>query len=438
MTDSSHRTSKNSGISWIGTIPSNWTISTVKKEYPFFTGGTPNSSDDRLYDGENVWVNISDMKTKKISDSARHISDLGVKSAAIPISPKGSLLYSFKLSVGNVAFADVDLYTNEAIATFVDNGINSLRFFYYCAPISIIHNANTNIYGAFLLNKHSIANAKLAMPPIQEQEAIATFLDYYCDIVDTIICYQHEIISKLKDLKQSIISEAVTKGLDPDVPMKDSGIQWIGEIPESWDVLRLRQIGKCQNGVSKPGDYFGTGSPFVTYSDVYNSISFSKSSGQVNSDELDRITYSVKRGDVFFTRTSETVDEIGLTSVCTETIPEATFSGFLIRVRCNENLLYPEFAKYYFRSEVVRAFFIRETNLVTRASLSQDLLKNLPVFLPPMHIQIEIANYLDDICNKMDDLIFYYTSLNESILSLKRSLIYEYVTGKKSVPKEAI
>lgn len=103
---------------------------------------------------------------------------------------------------------------------------------------------------------------------------------------------------------------------------KDSGVQWLGEIPRHWKTMRLGLLGECSNGVSKGGDYFGEGYPFVSYSDVYNNIELPhKVEGLANSTDEDRQRYSVEYGDVFFTRTSETIQEIGFSSTCLKTIP---------------------------------------------------------------------------------------------------------------------
>ena len=233
------RAMKGSGIEWIGEIPADWEVSTIKREYVFQTGWTPDTTHEEYFVGENIWINISDMKSKVVYDSEKHISDEAVRLASMNISPKGSLLYAFKLSVGAVSFCGIDMYTNEAIATFLP-GKNNLRFLYYTAPIFIIKNANENIYGAKLLNQKLIRNAKIVIPPLEVQKRIADYLDHKCSQIDTIIARQQEVIEKLKAYKLSVITEAVTKGLNPNVPMKDSGVEWIGEIPEHWKMVRLK------------------------------------------------------------------------------------------------------------------------------------------------------------------------------------------------------
>lgn len=157
------------------------------------------------------------------------------------ISPKGSLLYSFKLSVGSVSFAQQDMYTNEAIASFLSSSKLPLEYLFYSLPIFVIQNASTNIYGARILNQELIKNAFLLEPSYEEAEKIANFLDHETTKIDTLITKQEKLIELLKEKRQAVISHAVTKGLNPDAPMKDSGVAWLGEVPEHWGVAAIKR-----------------------------------------------------------------------------------------------------------------------------------------------------------------------------------------------------
>ena len=196
-------------------------------------------------------------------------------------------------------------------------------------------------------------------------------------------------------------------------------------------VRRLRFLGSLQNGISKSSDEFGFGYPFVSYGDVYKNIELPKEvKGLVNSSIQDRKIYSVEEGDVLFTRTSETVEEIGFASTCLEEIKDATFAGFLIRFRPNSNRLFKGFSKYYFRCDLNRKFFVKEMNLVTRASLSQNLLNNLSVLLPSYEEQKEIYLALELNVNSINDGISKIRYQIEKLKEAKQSLISEAVTGK--------
>lgn len=272
------------------------------------------------------------------------------------------------------------------------------------------------------------------VPDITTQKKIGVILDEKSTQIDTLIANQEAQIEKLKQYKQSLITEVVTKGLNPDAEMKDSGIDILGKIPKQWKVSRVKNIGHTQNGISKGGEFFGSGYPFVSYGDVYKHFELpSKVVGLVESTIEEQKSYSVEEGDIFFTRTSETIEEVGFSSVCTNTIENATFAGFLIRLRPFNDDLITGYAKYYFRGDHIRKFITKEMNIVTRASLGQSLLKSMFVLVPPKDEQEQISKYLDKTCGQIDMLINIKQKKITKLNEFKKSLIYEYVTGKKEV-----
>ncbi|KJS78428.1 MAG: hypothetical protein JL55_14615 [Pseudomonas sp. BICA1-14] len=283
-------------------------------------------------------------------------------------------------------------------------------------------------------NFSDMKNIVLGVPSEAEQTQIARFLDHETARIDALIEEQQRLIELLKEKRQAVISHAVTKGLDPTVPMKDSGVEWLGEVPAHWDVKALRYLGECQNGINIGGDAFGSGSPFVSYGDVYkNEVLPVEVAGLVQSSPEDRQRYSVKAGDVFFTRTSETVEEIGFSATCLQDLPDAVFAGFLIRFRPAGKSIDPKFSKYYFRNQGLRIFFNKEMNLVTRASLSQDLLKLLPVTLPPVTEQIKIADFLDRVIAEFASLLEQGLRSIDLLTERRSALISAAVTGKIDV-----
>ncbi|GAA4736459.1 restriction endonuclease subunit S [Flavisolibacter ginsenosidimutans] len=285
-----------------------------------------------------------------------------------------------------------------------------------------------------VIPKETFFSFKTFVPPLDEQTSIASFLDRKTAQIEKAIAQKEALIELLKERRQILIHKAVTRGLDPNVKMKDSGVEWIGEIPEHWEVKPLGFSGKTQNGISKGADYFGSGFPFLSYGDVYKNIELPKHvDGLAESSDADRKQYSVIEGDVLFTRTSETVEEIGFASTCTCTILNATFSGFLIRFRPNRNILDKYFSKYYFSSKTHRAFFVKEMNLVIRASLSQELLKKMPILIPSKDEQVEIGNYLENVSTKTFAAIVMKEKEIEKLKEYKATLINAGVTGKIKV-----
>jgi len=284
------------------------------------------------------------------------------------------------------------------------------------------------------VNLGELKKLKIPYPPLDEQQKIANFLDHETAKIDTLIAKQQQLIQLLKEKRQAVISHAVTKGLNPDAPMRDSGVEWLGAVPAHWDVKPLRYLGTCQNGINIGAEFFGSGYPFVSYVDAYKTETLPEfGSGLVQSTEHDRKVYSVILGDVIFTRTSETIEEIGLSSTCLKTIDDATFAGFLIRFRPTSNLLDSGFSKYYFRNKLMRTFFTKQMNIVTRASLSQGLLKKLPVPLPSLNEQMEISEFLDNKSIIFDKLTERTKNAIEFMQERRIALISAAVTGKIDV-----
>ena len=275
------------------------------------------------------------------------------------------------------------------------------------------------------------------IPSMAEQTQIADFLDRKTGQIDKLIGIKERRIELLQEQRTALINQVVTKGLDPNVEMKPSGVESIGEIPAHWEIIKLRYLGVLQNGISKHSDSFGLGYPFLSYGDVYNNeILPLQVEGLVKSTKADRERYSVLEKDVFFTRTSETIEDIGISSTCMKTIENCVFSGFLIRFRNTSKTLTKEFSKYYFSSHLPRIFLAGEVNIVTRSSLSQELLKRLPVLLPPIDEEKEISIFLDEQTQKIDSMIKKENKQIQLLQEYRQSLISEAVTGKIDVRNE--
>ena len=427
---------KDSGIEWIGQIPKEWGIGKVKNYYSLQTGFTPDTKNELYYDDNGaLWVNISDMgDSHYISNTKKKISDYYISKFKPPIVPKGSLLYSFKLSVGTVAIAGEEMYTNEAIAAFLQkDGIN-LSFLYYSSQVCIIFNANENIYGAKLLNQDLINNATIIFPPLAEQQKIADYLDKVCGEVDEMVALQETMIEELKAYKQSVITEAVTKGLNPNVPMRNSGIDWIGEIPEHWELGRLKHVCKINGRIGFRGytseDLVSEGEGAYTIGGKHISRNVIDLS---NPDYLSWDKYyespeiMVKKGDMVIAQRGT----LGRVALIREEIGPATINPSLVLLNnISNNAVY----LYWWLCSSSISVKIDLLNTSTAVPMiSQKQIENLELLLPPLAEQRAIATYLDTKCSEIDSLIALKQAKIEELKEYKKSVIYEYVTGKKEV-----
>ena len=425
------RKMKDSGIEWIGEIPEGWEV--LAHKYIMHK----EKSICEHYSGEDV-ISLT------LSGVVKR--DLENPSGKMPttfdgyqfVEPNDLLLCLFDIDVTPRCVGLVKDYgvTSPAYSRFkIHSGFCNAYYNYLLRFIDdekVFVHLSKNLRSS--LTESDFGAIKTIVPPKAEQQRIADYLDNRTFEIDTLLSEARSSIEEYKKLKQAVIMQAVTKGVRGEREIKDSGVDYIGQIPAKWVLGKLRNVGDTQNGISKSSEFFGKGFPFVSYSDVYKNYSLPFAvSGLVESTPEEQERYSVKEGDIFFTRTSETIEEVGFSCVCEKDIPNATFAGFLIRVRPFSDRLYTPYAKYYFRSAHLRFYLVKEMNLVTRASLGQSLLKSMPVLLPPLEEQKEIANYLDAKCAEIDRLIAKKEQLVKELENYKKSLIFEYVTGKKEL-----
>jgi type I restriction enzyme S subunit len=426
------REMKDSGIEWIGKIPHCWNTSKLKYLGQYINGYAFKPEE---WGSKGVpIIRIQDLTGS--NDNPNYFEGQIDKKYGVE---NGDILISWAATLDAFIWNKGNGWLNQHIFKAVPNRrIIDYDFFFWMIKESMKNMNNDNKHGIFMqhVTLSVFNNFTIPMPPLAEQHRIAAFLDRKCAEIDAVLEKTRASIEEYKKLKQAVITQAVTKGVRGDRPMKNSGIEWIGDIPESWEVSSVRYIGQLQNGISKGGEFFGKGFPFVSYGDVYKNYELPHSvSGLIDTTEDERATYSVEYGDIFFTRTSETIEEVGFSCVCKRSIPNATFAGFIIRLRpfCADEKILTDYAKYYFRGEHIRAYLVKEMNLVTRASLGQTLLKGMSVIVPPKSAQKEIAEYLDDKCADIDALVAKKQQYLTEIENYKKSLIYEYVTGKKEV-----
>lgn len=412
---------KTSGVGWIGKIPASWACKKIKYCYQFETGFTPDTSIPEYYAPDGAaWVSISDLTSagKTVDSSAEGISDIYLKQKHPKPVPEGSLLYSFKLSVGKCAFAERPLFTNEAIASFLPSSENDLGYLYYASSL-IINNANENIYQAKLLNSFLISNAPIPVPPVPEQKEIAHYLDLRCFEIDGLNATIEGQISVLERYRASVIHEAVTKGLNPDVPKKPSGIDWIGDIPEKWEVKRLKYVIDFFDNLRAPIEASLRSQEGEILYPYYGA------SGAI--DVIDN--YNVT-GEMLL------VGEDGANLV-RRTLPLVYLATGRYWVNNHAHILHPVSGnlQYYFYALEACDYTLYITGSA-QPKLSQQNLMNVWLPVPPVDEQVAIGDYLNSRIVAIDAVLETKRKQIDVLKRRQQSLIYEYVTGKRRVGKE--
>lgn len=431
---------KDSVVEWLDVIPTNWIVSKIKYLAAFQVGWTPSTKVDANFIGNNLWANISDLRGKYLDHTAKNISDEAAKSASMEITPKGSLLYSFKLSVGSVSFASKDMYTNEAIASFLKGGSLPLSYMYYALPKFVIENASTNIYGARILNQELINNAYMLAPSYKEADQIANFLDHETAKIDILIEKQQQLIKLLKEKRQAVISHAVTRGLNPKAPMRNSGVEWLGEVPEHWVVKRLKHISpKIGVGlVINPSTYTKEeGVYFIFGGDVkeYNfDLSKTRKISPEDSDSL--LPSRLNHRDLVSVR----VGYPGITAVVTEELEGSNCASVIVirRGDYNSDWLCAAMNVWVGRQQVDLVSYGAAQKQFNVADAIDFV---FPV--PPKSEQVEIASYIKKSLNRFNTLSDKAEHQIKLLQERRTALISAAVTGKIDVrnwsaPKDSL
>tara|TARA_B100000767_G_C19775629_1_gene542413 strand:- start:3085 stop:4377 length:1293 start_codon:yes stop_codon:yes gene_type:complete len=425
---STYPTHKPSGIEWLGDIPEHWISTRVKNALVFDIGGTPSRNKMEYFDGDNLWVSIADLNNQDlITDTNEKITDEAIEDSNCKLIPKDSLLFSFKLSVGHLAFAGSNLYTNEAIAAFRPSNRLNVRFLKYLLQIEFESNANTNIYGAYLFNKETLGAAKIVFPDdSKEQTAIANYLDEKTSKLDQLISNKKAQIEKLKEIRQIEIYTAVTKGLNANVKLKPSGIEWLGDIPEHWEVKRLKLIGKNIGGLTySPDDVLEdeSGTLVLRSSNIQNG-KFSKEDNVFVDLEISnkQTTYV---DDILLCARNGSVALVGKNILIDEETSGLSFGAFMSVFRSKSN----SYIYWFFNSPI----FSAQKGLFSTTTINQltsRILYAMYSALPPIEEQTAIADYLDKKTGKLDQLVSNLENQIEQLQEVRKIEIYNAVTGK--------
>lgn len=425
------REMKDSGIEWIGEIPVQWNLVQTKR---FFTNtkkivGAKADNYDRLALTLNGVI-------KRSKDDSEGLQP--EKFEGYQILCKNELVFKL-IDLENVKTSRVGLspYTGLVSPAYIvlSNNFSDNRFFYHWF-MSMYYNEVFNHLGGE--GVRSALNAKdvlsLPVPDIQldEQRRIADYLDRKCSQIDDIIARQQEVIEKLKAYKLSVITEAVTKGLNPDVPMKDSRVEWIGEVPGNWTKVKLKNICQFINGdrssnYPSPNEYVDNGIPFLGADSLCGRYVDVTQSKKITKEKYHSMGGAkIQKGDILYTLRGSTIGKNAIA-----TFDEGTVASSLMVIRPIS--LIPEYLLYWLNSE--EEFKQRQSyiNGSTAPNLSAENVGSFVMFLPPALEQREIADYLDTKCAEIELTMLKKQVLIDQLDNYKKSLIYEVVTGKKEV-----
>lgn len=399
---------KDSGIAWIGEIPEHWEVK--KGKNLFKKEERPVRDNDEIVtcfrDGE-----VTLRSNRRIDGFTNAMKEVGYQ---------------------GVRRGDLVIHNMDAFAGAIgvsDSDGKSTPVYSVCTPKN---NVEANVYYyAYLLRSYALGGVIQSLakgtrerstdfrykefgdlyyqqPPIEEQQSIASYLDQKCGEIDKLITLQEEMITKLQSYKQSVITEAVTKGLDKNVPLKDSGIEWIGEIPEHWSVVKIKYLAKIKSGDS-------ISSNEIMQEGIYEVYGGNGLMGFCNKKNVDGVNIIIGR--------------VGALCGNVRLISESKFiTDNALILNCFDNALY---SYMYIMLKAANLNNLNTSNAQPLITGSKVLNVSLPI--PPLSEQQSIADYLDQKCSEIDELISIKQQKIEKLKDYKKSLIFECVTGKRKV-----
>lgn len=422
---------KDSGIAWVGVMPESWKIKRGKFTLKLLNRPLEKTDDviTCFRDGE-----VTLRKNRREEGFTVSLKEIGYQG----IEPGDLVIHGMDGFAGAIGISD-SRGKSSPVLVVCDSDENKRFIMYYLRTM-----AYNDVFSALAtgirvrscdLRWNKLAELPYILPSQEEQKRIVSFLDGKCTQIDVLIANVQSQIEKLKAYKQSLITEVVTKGLDPTVPMKDSGVDWIGEIPEHWNMLRIGDVGKFRKGP------FGSAikkemfveKSIATYK-VYeqkNAIYKDAALGYyyISEEDYKRLeSFSIQAGDVIVS----CAGTIGESFIIPAVYERGIINQALMRVRLNDKL----------NPDLFIHIFSCIMNLETPKYSNGSAMKNIPPFnyllkfllpYPPTVEQDKIVDYIKQKCSQIDRLIAIKQAKIEKLEQYKRSLIYEYVTGKKEV-----
>ena len=418
---------KGSGVEWIGEIPVEWEVKPLKRVFKIVNGGTPSSSEENYWNGEIVWITPNDLSKLTevyIKDSERKITEDGLYNCSAKKVPMNSIIISTRAPIGYVAIAGVDLCTNQGCKSLIPTKVINHKYFYYWIySISFYLNALGQGTTFMELSNSSLSMVELLTPSMNEQKAIANFLYEKTAEIDALITDKEKLIELLQEKRQAIITEAVTKGLNSSVRMKDSGIEWIGEIPEHWDIRRIKYLSNIRNVKASDGDNDKT---YVGLESIESKTGKLLTNNNDEQQAVGETANIFKKGDVLFGKLRPYLAK------CIVADFNGRCTSELLVLRTGSNML-PEYLYLFMLSPIFIDVVNSSTYGAKMPRASWDFIGNLKVPLPNIKEQEEIVEYLIKLKNNMDDLIFDISTQIQKLKEYRQSLISEAVTGKVDV-----
>lgn len=403
---------KDSGVEWIGKVPSHWEVVPFKRAVNINNG--------------------SDYKHIQVEDGGFPVIGSGGQftQASQYMYDGEVVLLGRKGTIDKPLYFKGKFWTVDTMFYGIPRKNANCKYLYYQAK-NIPFERYATATALPSMTQTDLNNNSICLPPVSEQQIIATYLDKKCGEIDKVISVQQKRIALLQELKQSVITHAVTKGLNLNVEMKDSGVEWIGEVPKHWEIMRLKRVlkGKMQYGANEAAESDDTSYPrYIRITDI-------TTNGELRPDTFKSLEdkkakeYLLEKGDVLFARSGATVGKTFLFNCDIK----ACYAGYLIKASCNRKKMRPEFLYYYTLSGAYECWKNNVFIQSTIQNIGADKYQMMYIPIPTIKEQKAIIAYAREKCLIFDSSISKAQRQVDLLQEYKQSLITEVVTGKRKV-----
>lgn len=416
---------KDSGVEWFEYIPRNWLVSRLKFSSLINMGQSPNSDD----------CNIDGVGLAFLQGNAEFGDKHPTEKQFCPVSKKvaktGELLFSVRAPVGALNIADKDYGIGRGLCSIKNKFNVAPQFLWWLLPAYKNQFDAVSTGSTFeAVSAEQVGNLAFGLPSHDEQQKIANFLDHETAKIDTLITKQEKLIELLKEKRQTVISHAVTKGLNPDAPMKDSGVEWLGEVPEHWGVASIRRfLLEHRQGYYTTEPYIDDGVKLLRITDL-------RDLGEVSTDNCPKVpehsalsNYYLKEGDVVFARTGG-AGSFGVIPKISETV---AYASYLIRFRFIPEHFNTDYQRFMLIADSFQFAVKSNIHGGVNQNIHAEDIKDTFVCCPPLKEQQNILKFLNDKCVNYNLLIDKAVSAIELMVERKTALISAAVTGKVDV-----
>ena len=430
---------KESGIEWMGEIPEHWNLVKLGFFISVVGGSTPKSEVDAYWDGLVNWVTTDDLgklKNRNIVSTRRKITEAGLENCSASLVPKYSVIISSRAPIGHLGILAIDAATNQGCKALIPTkGSFVPEFLFYFLLSSKTELQNLGTGSTFTeISSQVLKSFKILKPPLKEQTQIARYLDQQTATIDELIERKEKLIELLKEKRQAIINEAVTKGLNPNAKMKDSGIEWLGEVPEGWSNTKMGYC--CEfvlDGTHGSFSRVYEGYRLLSVRNIINSqFTFRDDDSLVSKKDYLEISskFKIQEDDIQLAIVGATLGKVAIVGKLLE---EFVTQRSLATLRSDNSKCVSRYLFYFMRSSSFQSYLWLNAGFSAQPGIYLGSIQNCAFSLPKIDEQKGIVAFLDDCISKNEFLVNKVSSQIEKLKEYRQSVISEAVTGKVDV-----